>query len=239
MVYRRKYPTKKYAKRKPSKKTYRRRRRRYTNKSTKGAFPQHYNAILPYCYNTQVTTALVSGNDYVNGSAILLNGLYDTDYSNIWGNRQPPGFDELAALYGRYRVLAAKVKMTIVNKNSNAPVRFIMYPNKNNSLSALTTTPCRELALQPGSSKLITISNSDSSNKYVTSRYFTIAKSMGTLKQTVIGNDDYSAATNANPGELSYLWLVFDSNGVACTLDVTIEIKFYTRWERLRIDLDS
>lgn len=209
----------------------------YRNSARVGAFPPHYNAVLRYAYNTELTTADRGDGTYINNNAMQINGLYDFDYSNVWGNGQPPGFDELSALYSRYRVVAVQVKLTIVNKNANVPVRYINWPSKT-SVSSLATADGVELATQPGAGKLHTISSSGGPNKLVIKRYLPIYKAMGTMKRTVLGNDDYSANTTANPGEICYLWHSFSSGDTAAQVDVTLEMKFYTRFERLKLYTD-
>lgn len=237
MPPRRTYRKKPYSRSRKVRRT-RKPRLTYRNAARFGAFPPHYNAVLRYAYNSEITTADRGDGIFVNNSAMLMNSLYDPDYSNIFGNRQPPGFDELAALYGRYRVLAVKVKMTIVNKNANVPARYINWPAKN-LLGSLATVNGVDLVTQPYASKLYTISSSGGRNKIVVSRYIPIYRAMGTLKATVLGNDDYSASINASPGETCYLWQSFSSGDTAVQLDCTLEVKFYTRFERLKLFTDS
>lgn len=61
-------------------------------------FPDKMTVSLPYIINGRVNPGIVAGNDQV----IRLNGAWDPDFSGV--GHQPRGWDQWAAIYGKYRV---------------------------------------------------------------------------------------------------------------------------------------
>lgn len=86
---------------------------------TMNPFPTNYVCKLRY---SQVLP-LTSGVGSWGYQRFQLNNLYDPDYSGV--GHQPRGYDEITAIYQRYLVLGAKIKLKILQTTSqNAYVGF-------------------------------------------------------------------------------------------------------------------
>jgi len=78
--------------------------------------PQMFKNRLIYDAGSfQVTGASTNGYGEV---IFKLNNIYDPDYSNSGYNQSVPLFDDLSALYDKWRVVKCKVIMTVSNSNT-------------------------------------------------------------------------------------------------------------------------
>lgn len=90
--------------------------------------PQLVTKLLYYC------SVLTSGA-ICDDNIMSLNSLYDPEYSRT--GHQPYGFDQLAALYNRYRVDRVDVDLKVLNTTS-LPGNLVLLPS--NDGTALGTT---------------------------------------------------------------------------------------------------
>lgn len=68
------------------------------------------------------TTPLTLSGSAITGYVFRANSLYDPDYTSVGG--QPYMYDQLAAIYNRYRVYSMSFKLDIVNTTVDFPVFF-------------------------------------------------------------------------------------------------------------------
>lgn len=127
----------------------------------------------------------------------ILNSLFDPTGSI--GTRQPRGFDQLALLYGQYRVMKAKINFQVANNTGSASAAGAsviagIY------LSPVSTAPGNaELCLENGNAvwNLMPAGQEAKSNLTMT---VDIAKFLNRDKY----HSDLAAVTTANPAELVY-----------------------------------
>lgn len=111
----------------------------YVNRLGSSGFPQFINTRMKYVdYVTFNTVSAPTTKTYG------LNCLFDPDLD--LGGHQPMGFDQIQVMYGRYRVSAARIRVTVLNTSTASDVVCInMTMNEGNgnfptsSLNAIET----------------------------------------------------------------------------------------------------
>lgn len=133
-----------------------------------------------------------------------LNSLYDPDYQ--MGGGQPQYFDSLAgadggtAPYKTYTVFGCKTEVTVVSTNG-APANIVCVPR----VSGTATTTIEDAVMQPGAvAKKLSFYTGGPAVQKIT-MYHSIAKMWGKSKGAIMDDDNFSAAYNANPANVSYL----------------------------------
>lgn len=197
------------------KKPYRGKRRAKYNKAVithiKGqGIPDMISVKLNYV--EQVTIASVGGNPYMLYT-FAGNSLFDP---NVTGTgHQPMYFDQYAALYARYRVVASSFKIDVINVSGVSAMYYVVEPNTIQS----TTTDLSTLYEQSrsGAPRIVPVASRIASRM---KRYVSTRKVCG-LTKTQMYDDTFSALVTANPGNLWYWNLLFGS------LDGTAEIDGY------------
>ena len=138
-----------------------------------------------------------------------------------------PGFNELAGLYGKYRVLRWKMEATATNLELDYPLNFIVFPSNfdlGNNYSQVQSQ----------------FGNSFAQYKYISPKggmdRATIKTPWLTARQivgsdSVYVDDDYASNTNTSPTNNSYMnvaiWTgnaVNLAQGVGLQVDITAEI---------------
>lgn len=179
----------KYTRRaKPAKKTYKKRSRYSLNTSamTVGGFPQRMRVKLVYTHQYGDTATI--GYDIRQYN---LNSLYDPDRSGT--GHQPMHYDQLTAIYNRYRVLSAKVTISYSLCGANGAICAVLGSNSDTSI-----TNYNELLEQPiVSSKTLAYLG----DPVVIVKKFSLAKLSGATRTEYKGSDRYEALTNASPTE--------------------------------------
>lgn len=122
-----------------------------------------------------------------------LNSIYDPDRTG--SGHQPNSFDQLAALYNRYRVISTSYA---INVTSSSPVRFCVLPTNNSPSVATMSDACErpraKWAIQyPGGS-----------TQTLKGKVY-IPALMGRTKTQYMADDSYQAQVNNNPSELALL----------------------------------
>lgn len=118
----------------------RRMRRNYRNKPkllvNRALHPIPQRFITKLKYSQVITTDASLGSYKMN-----LNSLYDPDFSG--GGHQPYGFDQLAALYNRYRVISCGYRLNVGVGTTTVPFIFTAMP-ANVNVVATTVSEIRE-----------------------------------------------------------------------------------------------
>lgn len=155
-----------------------------------------------------------------------LNSVFDPDYTGV--GTQPYGRDQLAALYGRYRVVAASVFVTFRNRGDpDNGVMVAIRPASNN------TTPSTEKQLiEDRLSQYRIISGLSGSRTMTTLRgYYPMSRIFGKPSAVLRSDDLFSAAIGTNPSHVAYLNVSLVSlNANSSPAEFTIRIVYYTIW---------
>ena len=165
----------------------------------------------------QLLTSTAAG---VNDQDFRLNSLFDPDAEGA--GQQPQGFDELSALYTRYRVYACKTRVTYVNNDSDT-VEVITLP----STGATDYSDIQDALTAPRAKSTTLTATGGSKDRVIHSHYVNIKKSEGWD-----GNvQDLSAGVTASPSLLWYLHCITaQADASAVNVDMKIEMTFYCKF---------
>lgn len=173
--------------------------------------PQRY--ITKLKYSQVVTTSAVFGNYAMN-----LNSLYDPDRTGV--GHQPYGFDQLAALYNRYRVISCGYRLNLAVGTSTQPVILTAMPANivvtGGSCSEMRENPRTKYITQnPGASSIVLRNKSQ------------IPSIVGRTKAQYMADDRYQAEVTSDPNELVILniqsWTAADAYLPGVQVQVVME----------------
>lgn len=159
------------------------------------------NFVYSGSYMGIATSALSAPSQY----NLLLNSMYDID--KFQAGHQAMLWDQMKALYQRYKVLKAQVEIRCVPVNaSQASIGFVFWPS--NDVSSGTTNDIsyyNEHAKVPF--KLMT------TNQIVHKKTYDIAKILEIDKTEYIQDEQYytSTATSSDPAQTAYLSMAYQS----------------------------
>lgn len=205
-----KMPRSKRQRRRPARRAARRKPTTNVNRSLQ-PFPQRYICKMKYC-ETNITGA-ITGQYLYN-----LNSLFDPDRTGV--GHQPYGFDNLALLYNRYRVIKTgwRIESPITEGADFRAVHAI--PSNDpaitwGSAGYIRENPrCKYITLNPGAP-------ARTLNGWVT-----LPSLMGRTSAQYMADDEYQANVGASPTEQAILYvLTTNSNGnpVQAPIQVTLE----------------
>lgn len=200
----------KYQKRVPRKIKHIRRRRPTTNVN---------RALQPF--SSRFITKLKYSEAFVLNVAnnwtqtMRLNSLFDPNLTGV--GHQPYGFDQLAAIYNRYRVIATSYCINAYSGTS--PIRFACIPVNDappiNNLSELCENPRAYWKLQyPGGD-----------TQYIKGKT-SIPSLMGRTKQQYMADDRFQAEVTSSPLEAALLYITGQSmtdSSADFTMTLTME----------------
>lgn len=184
--------TKRYAK----KRTYRRKKNRSSrnraNYSVARSTPisDRYFCKLNYTSLHSITyTGVGSAASY----QFRLNSLFDPDYTGA--GHQPMGFDQLAALYQRYRVYGCKWRVVFASQDTSQHVEVAVQSRPNPTIS----TNMQDILEKQYITKAVLGVEGSGQGVRTLSGYTSISKIRGVPKSVVKNESDYGALISANP----------------------------------------
>lgn len=173
-------------------------------------------APIPARYITKMKYSDVASTSAGNTSwRFNLNSVFDPNRTGT--GHQPYGFDQLAALYNRYRVIATSY--TITCSSTTAPIRYAVIPCNESktfgSLSEICENPRSRFMLQNPGGPL----------RQIHGKTYLPAL-VGRTKAQYMADDRYQAITSADPAELAVLHIAAATIGdtfQAVDLCITME----------------
>lgn len=156
--------------------------------------PQRYICKLKYADDVYTT---VAGSYTMN-----LNSIFDPNRSG--GGHQPYGFDQLASLYNRYRVIACGWRVTA--PSSTQTVQLGTLP-ANETVSVATFAELKE---NPRAKYVI---QHVGGNVQTVSGKVYLPSLVGRTKAQYMADDRYQATVVSDPGELAILNIQASNNG--------------------------
>lgn len=154
------------------------------------------------------------------------NSLFDPDYTST--GHQPYYYDELSALYSRYRVYSSRIRVSAMNNVGTSPVQITLVPASEVVALGLTTHPL-EYPRAKGA-KLLGVAGYQTT----TVSHFATTREILGLKPKQILDEDFSALTGANPVSIWY-WMVSAYDVQAANVNVGVQVsieyecEFYDR----------
>lgn len=201
-------------------KTYKRKGRKMTISALKSLGPIPARYITKHKYSTAMV--LSSGNSY--SWLFNLNSLYDPDRTGV--GHQPYGYDQLATLYNRYRVI--KCSYTINGIQSDTPgasIRIAAQPSNDiisySDLSSMVESPRTKFICQGSAgSPLKTLHG-----------WSYIPSLMGRNKAQYMADDRYSADVGSSPQEYAILQIKgATSVDTGASINVMVTLEYTTEW---------
>ncbi len=194
-------------------------------------FPPSIEAELHYADLYQMTT----GTGGVGGTqqTMRLTSLFDPDLTNV--GHQPYGYDQLQALYGRYKVMACEVTVMYTTPGAANDILCSNVLQGDQGNITLTAATQSFLLEQPA------IRNehlSSSGNRYARSVFRPPLHEVAGLQKAAFENDieDYAALCTASPARNIYFTtnIASYSNVSGETCAMVIQIVYRARfWERV------
>lgn len=202
-------PRKARAPRRKARKTRRPRRKTVNVNTSLQPISQRY--ICKMKYAEDVTTDGLTGMYRFN-----LNSIFDPNRTGV--GHQPYGFDQLATLYNRYRVIACGWRITSPSSTANRQVGAIP---SNESISFGTMAELKE---NPRAKYVTQMLGGDP--QLIRSKVY-LPSLVGRSKSQYMADDRYQAETNSNPGELAILnILTCNQTGGPVPSDVNIILEY-------------
>jgi len=155
------------------------------------------------------------------------NTLFDPDLTNV--GHQPMGYDQWAAFYNRYRVLACAAKLNIINEAAGPPCHVVFGP----STSATPYSGDLQEALEQPRAKYVGPLEVASRRAHSMKHYMTTSEVFGVPAEAVKDENDYSAATSTSPNKIWYWHLSLVSTDVSSDLLITwnLELTYYCMFQ--------
>lgn len=174
------------------------------------AFPDKYKTKLRYVDNLQISGA---AQQYT----FRANSLFDPDFTST--GHQPFYYDQLIAVYEKYRVYETSIKLTIIN-SASSPAFAVCIPTS--QIPTITSlSQAEELA------DAITAGPIPTNNfKTVILRKSMTTKEVLGLTGGQIYDDTWAAVFNANPIDLWYYALYFSPASSSLNLTLRVELHF-------------
>jgi len=219
--------------RKSGRKGYRRRTRRIKGRvpqtliqraPTGHPFPQRYVTKLRYVSDAITVTTGTSYDRIFRG-----NGCFDPDATGA--GHQPMGFDQLAGIYSRYRVLGAKITMRVVPVDATAG-RQNMYFGVIPQISPTSYNGAvySQLREQPYAKfNYRTLYQGPTTIK----KYMTGAQIEGVKKAVILADAEYTADVTALPQSQWYWHCIMGTMDGTSLINATMycEIDYYVAFE--------
>lgn len=150
------------------------------------------------------------------------NSAFDPNFAV--GGHQPLYYDQLAAIYNRYRVTGCKIKLTMSTPSVN-PIAVVMYPTDEANINiADISSACERTWASEGTVNW--------AQNLTWKRYFDSAKVCGVSKQEYMGSDKYCPANTADPDEPWYIKILAQTTDQTTPSDlrVTACLTYYVTW---------
>ncbi len=171
---------------------------------------------LTYCDVFTVTTSVGPGL----GNAIFnLNGLFDPDSTGV--GHQPLGYDQLSALYGKYRVINTGWEISVLptGVTPSSSLHLVVVPTNTATAFTVFTTAAEQTYSQ------VKIFNTY--NPCVIRGGIDLAQLNGKTHQSYMADDTTAANTTANPAEVLALHcMVLEPAGTGITIRYQVKLNF-------------
>lgn len=185
--------------------------------------PQSIIRKLRYQYNGTLTPAAAGAADV---QVFRLNSLYDPDFTGA-GN-QPRYFDQYMALYDKYLVLGARIKVTAFNTSTSEQHRFGICVKTNSSQNGTGQGYIENEKLQRNA--LFDIEGSGKSVRTMTLNW---SAKKWFSKPNVTTEYDLTGGDSSNPTTLAYLHVYADNpwSATGGAIRYQIDIDFITQFK--------
>lgn len=204
------------------KKTYRRKRSRFTKKTGRGltkSFPMSKKFIFKTRY-VELENILDSGSGGIAVTHVFnLTSLFDPNFTGV--GHQPIGFDQIMPMYDHYTVIGARARVIFTNTDDIHSQIALLQLKDSTTVSTNTTeaiengmTRYTVLSAQDGNKNTQTLTINFSSKKFFSRNPLSSDKNQGTI--------------SSSPAEGAFLHVTVDpmTTGNVDSVKYTIQIEF-------------
>lgn len=177
----------------------------------------HRYITLKYVDTFSVSlTASTGGQQIYN-----LNSLFDPDRTGT--GHQPYGFDQMAALYNRYRVLRTGYRIVV---SASSPFGLLVLPLNGLLSAAITTAATFATAAENPRAKVWQVG--PTGNSKIISGNISLNDLNGCLLEEYLADDRFESQVAASPSEIIVLYIGYINSSAAATIGVyyTVELFF-------------
>lgn len=153
-------------------------------------------------------------------------------YEPINGEHQPYGWDQIGALYGQYKVIGCKMRLTISNDTSNLTCYTAIRPVPYNEATVLSGFGIGIVAERPRSKVIMTTYGGG--KPAVHTMNINIADSLGVTKEQYDADvTTYAATVTTAPSRYSYVQVATAGASLSKGVEVMVEIEYIVQfWQR-------
>lgn len=178
----------------------------------------HKYVTLRYTETFNFTLASTVGTQQL----FRLNSIFDPNSTGV--GHQPYGYDQLSALYNRYRVLAARWKVVFGTQTST--YRIVILPINGTLAAAIAGFATFETACEMPRARLFVQGGGGSPTVTVTGG-IKLNDLNGVTIPEYLADDRFEAAIGANPAEVMSLVIGnYNASGGTITIDYTAEMTY-------------
>ncbi len=180
--------------------------------------------IDPHRYCTLKYTELISlsmATTVGNSQIMRLNSIFDPN--NAVGGHQPYGYDQLAALYNRYRVLKTRWKITFGNQAGSYDL--VVVPINGALATAITTSLSFETACEVPYAQQ-RVQGGGGAPTVIVNGKIDLNKLGGVKLSEYLDDDRFEAQIGANPAEVINL-VIGTYNPTASTVVATFTVELW------------
>lgn len=159
--------------------------------------------------------------------AFRLNSLFDPNFTGA--GHQPQGFDQCAAIWGRYKVYAVKWEIQAVPNQDN--LILISTVSASTDSTGITGGAIDGVIEQPRSSYRLLSGEGNQAAAWATFMRIQAIEGM-TAKEFNANTTDYGAAATGNPASVTFLRLACanTAGGTTGAINVIIRFTYYAEW---------
>jgi hypothetical protein len=198
-------------------------------------FPERLRKSLRYGQQLSLSTDTTgpTQNKFGTATALVLNSLF----APVSGGHQPYGFDQLAALYQRYKVTGVDIRLTVepalydaaASNSTQLFAMLVLPPGVSGTIGGSTV----DVILEKPLSAHISVTPGSGSNTINIKQHFDVSRYLGVTRAQYNANiEDYQALCTASPARV--LTLEFATTNVSTTtaagLRVTLEADFHAEF---------
>ncbi len=183
--------------------------------------------ILPPMFRGKMfystTGTMAPGAGALATNVFRLNSVYDPDMTNV--GTSVAGYSALTGLYNRYRVLNAKVHLTLSNLATTAQTAFVAVNSVNNVGVSFPQAMAQRFVWD----KVLAPTTGSSVTEHSLS--VPIHKIYGVPAFQVRNEDDFAGVTGGNPNNVVYMHVGFyNYSGSATSALYTVRIEYDVIW---------
>lgn len=203
--------------------------------------PQRFRTIIKYSDDFNVKS---DGGNHLIYRAFRMNSPWDPNWFSNAGDKVGYGHLELGKIYTKYRVYAAKIRVTYLGNNTtnsvnNSTLRVAMYP-VTTAAQGIVANMSTASAQPMGIAKTVNFAFANDNNSNVLEQYVDIAALYGLKRESLITNGSFAALITENPSAQP-LWILMhqtmpDNGGnyadysVPITVEIVYYIEYYDRY---------